>query len=277
MNVTSISTAAIAVPVELVDDHHQALSVSGISYRSSPCESLGSFPVASSTRLDTLQAEVDSFMRQSEYMTISIFKLSPRSYTGISFTEDETKVIRVGHISDLSPFATTPLRSGDAVVSVNHFEATSANLVDRLFKSLDLWVTLVIHTRDGTSNFVTTILKKRVPDQRLGVEFTTYPNRQVCIANLDARGVLAHTSLLQIGDVVHTVNGQAVNTEEVAMEALSSNPDQVEMVTASPQGVVLVFRGAPFLSSFWCTGLCCFLSLIVIVVLVSYFVVAGRN
>jgi membrane-associated protease RseP (regulator of RpoE activity) len=273
MNVKLTSTVAVAIPGEFVDGDLHAVGISD----DMDLESSGVLPVASSTRIVTLRAEDDSFPMHSEYMTISIFKLRPRSYTGISFTEDENKVVRVEQISESSPFQTTPLRCGDAVVSVNQFEATSANLVGRLFKTLDFWVTLVIHRTGGASNFVTTILRKHVPHQRLGVHFVASPNWPVVIANLDTGGVLAHTSLLQVGDMVHTINGRAVNTVEVAMEVLNSNPDRVEMVTASPQGLVLVFRSAPLLASWWCACLCAVLSLIVVMVLVFFFVVARHK
>ncbi len=268
-----------AIPVELVDnDDHLGVQISDCAGQSYAFEcAQGDVPVACSARLAALWPEDESFLRQSEYITISIFKLRPRSSTGISFTEDEHNVVGVKDILESSPFRTTPLRSGDAVVSVNQFQVTSATLADRLIKTHDLWVTLVIQPTCGTSNFVSTILKKHVPDQRLGIHFTKSPNRPVCIVNLDTRGVLAHTSLLQVGDVVHMVNGRVVDTEEVAMDALSSNPDQIELVTASPQGVVLVFRGAPRRWSISATCLCFALSLIVIIVLMSYFVAAGHN
>ena len=277
MNATPISTAAVAIPVELDDDDHFAVHNSDFAGQSYPFECVGDIPVASSARLAALQPEDDSFLRQSEYITISIFKLRPRSYTGISFTEDEHNVVRVKDILESSPFQTTPLKSGDAVVSVNQFKVTSANLAERLLKTLDLWVTLIIHRTCGTSNYVSTILKKHVPDQRLGIHFTKSPNRPVCIANLDTRGVLAHTSVLQVGDAVHMINSRVVDTEEVSAEALSSNPDQVELVTSSPQGVVLVFRGAPLRCSVSGTCLCFALSMIIIIVLVSFFIVAGRK
>lgn len=277
MNATPISTAAVAIPVEPDDNDHLAVQIWDFAGQSYAVESVGDVPVASSARLATLRPEDESFLRQSEYITISIFKVRPRSYTGITFTEDEDKVVRVKDVLESSPFQTTPLRSGDAVVSVNQFQITSAKLAEHLVKTLDFWVTLIIQPTNGNSNFVSTILKKHVPDQRLGIHFTKSPNRPVCIANLDTRGVLAHTSLLQVGDAVHAINGQVVDTEQVALEALSSNPEQVELVTASPQGVLLVFRAAPFRCSITGTCLCFAISLIVIIVLVAYFVAAGHH
>ncbi|KAI2505820.1 hypothetical protein MHU86_8596 [Fragilaria crotonensis] len=277
MNATPISTAAVAIPVEPDDNDHLAVQISDFAWQSYAVESVGDVPVASSARLATLRPEDESFLRQSEYITISIFKVRPRSYTGITFTEDEDKVVRVKDVLESSPFQTTPLRSGDAVVSVNQFQITSAKLAERLVKTLDFWVTLIVQPTNSNSNFVSTILKKHVPDQRLGIHFTKSPNRPVCIANLDTRGVLAHTSLLQVGDAVHAINGQGVDTEQHAVEALSSNPEQVELVTASPQGVLLVFRAAPLRCSITGTCLCLAISLIVIVVLVAYFVAADQH
>ena len=214
----------------------------------------------------------------SEYTTISVCKRSIRSSLGITFADTAPEIgasVVVEYISPESPFRTTPLRCGDVLVSINQYEATSAQLVERIAKTTEQWLTLVIRTTQGVTDQVTTVLNKRVPNQRLGINFSADPCRgALCVSSLKSNGLLVHISLIQVGDVVHTINGQSAHNVDVAMELLSSNPDQVELITTSARGTVLVFQRAPVSRYFWWKCVAVVLSLISIMFVAYYFAVS---
>jgi hypothetical protein len=217
--------------------------------------------------------------QRSEYTTISVCKPSIRSSLGITFTdvapENGAVVVVVEYISPESPFRTTPLRCGDALVSINQYEATSAQLVERIVKTTEQWLTLVIHTTQGVSDQVTTVLNKRVPNQRLGINFSADPCRgALYVSSLTSNGLLVHISLVQVGDLLHTINGQSAHSVDVAMELLSSNPDQVELITTSTRGTVLVFQTSPVSRYFWWKCVAVVLLLIGVMFVAYYFAVS---
>lgn len=217
--------------------------------------------------------------QRSEYTTISVCKPTIRSPLGITFTEAVPEngaiVVVVVHISPESPFRSTPLKCGDVLVSINQYEATSALLVERIVKSTEQWLTLIIQNTHGVCDQVTTVLNKRVPNQRLGINFSVDPcSGALYVSDLKTNGLLLHVSLIQVGDLVHKINGLSARTEDAAMELLSSNPEQVELITLSARGTVLVFQRAPVSCFFWwkCVGVV--LVLIGIMFIAFYFAVS---
>ena len=261
-----MTPTAVAIPVKRVEDQCQAVAIVATVEVDGNILAVD-VPFASSQRLDTLQDE-GACIQRSEYTSISVFKPSRRSPVGISFVNANSIVV-VEQIESDSPFRATPLRCGDVVLSINQYQVTTAKLAERFVKSAEQWLTLTVYTAGGIPDHVTTVLNKRVAVIRLGIKLLVDPtDGALCVSKVDRHGLLAHASLLQMGDVVYKVNREDVNTAEDAMELLASNPDQVELETKRERGVVLVFRRAPPSPAFWwkCVGLVLFLVVVMFVV-----------
>jgi hypothetical protein len=197
---------------------------------------------------------------------------------GVVLVDDaETRSVLVDRIEFGSIFHETPLNVGQTVLSINQVQVRSARTGNMLLKTMDQWLTITtrIGFDENCHDHVTTYVKKRVPDQRLGVKFLIDPDDgALVVSRLDNSGILPHLSLLRVGDVVLSVNRREVGDMSVedAVKVLNEDPSTVRLETKTENGVVVISQQAAPLSRQFkliCAGIV--ILIIVLMCVIFYF------
>lgn len=196
-------------------------------------------PVASAlASLDTLEEET----QRPDLLSATVYKSSrDASSIGISLTGDAILGVTVRRVDPAGLFGVCCFQPGDKIMSINN---KSCQGLDRcgvidLIEKVENILTVVVRAPNGRADRVSSMVMKESPDASVGLGLKLRDGNLV-ISSIFEHGIFAH-SLLNISDMVLSVNGVACTDAVAARESIQASPSFVTItaVTKHSTGVVV--------------------------------------
>lgn len=147
-------------------------------------------------------------------ISVKIPKLSAGVKLGISFRSIFGE-LKISKIAPTSPLASTPLRPGDRLISLDHHRNTNhwtAVQAVNYIRNAEGMICFVVRTRNGDSNVAEAAVYKSSEEAKLGISFRN-ENGRLRISKINKNGLLGEMSVLHPGDFVESIN--SVDTSQL--------------------------------------------------------------
>jgi membrane-associated protease RseP (regulator of RpoE activity) len=185
---------------------------------------------------------------RAEFLSITFLKKTADAHLGVELREQANGSKYLSKIKAAGPFAQSPLRVGDKILSINNkscVDFTDRGAAAELLQQLVGTVTIVAQNVGGDPKLVETMIEKRHAGSVVGIGVRRNARGSLEVSKVSADGLFAH-SLVNIGDRVLSINHIGCNQMDpvAALDIVRSGSRYITLLTETQHETAMVLAAA---------------------------------
>jgi membrane-associated protease RseP (regulator of RpoE activity) len=185
---------------------------------------------------------------RAEFLSITFLKKTADAHLGVELREQANGSKFISKVRAAGPFAQSPLRVGDKVLSINNkscVDFTDRGAAAELLRQLVGTVTIVAQNVGGDPKLIETMVEKPNADSVVGIGVRRNARGSLEVSKVSANGLFAH-SLVNIGDRVLSINNIVCNQLDpvAALDIVRNGSRYITLLTETQHETAVVLAAA---------------------------------